>query len=662
MRVAEGGDQRADEEDSGDVADEIAEYEHGAADGEKLRGARAAKAGFENVNQARDGAGVFESLHDHEKRGEEKKQFPIHALIDVFGFDAADDENDRAGSGCSESEREIHKPQNENEHGGGGAFREQRAIDDDGILRRMIFQSGSVEDFAMKNNGKEGDVEQQTDDSDGSEMHEEIEESEMRGDTDERVLRIAGDGHDRADVGGSGERDEVWEFGQTQAIGDGENDGREHEAHGVVDEKCGEDSGGEYEKGEKLEGRFGNGGDAGGDPVEEMRDLKMSDENHDAQKKNYGVPTDGAIGSVERDDPRENHGHSAAERRGGAVEVAAASAFDGDEDVGDEENDDGEPVQLREEKNDGKGLRQHAEVSLTRFAVAEQCALGCRLRPLVSPAGKTDRVVADRIEAERTEDARVQMATDGPQNKTTRGLTGPDFVGIGLVWIDVDHPVKDERDKVTAGSVAGFFGGDAAVEAEFCVVDLGLRSSERREAEIHVFVPASDTERDALVELIVGVALGRGVHGADELVAVADFFIKKRSGARGIEGELRAKGVAAASEVINRLADVGRENFEAVGEGDVVVLVFRDGGTKSVDDLRGAGLVGGVGLAQSGHEHVSHVHVHVGVHVGHIGVGGASGRGVGICGSVGLSGGRVHARHVGHAGRGFRRRRGLRLS
>ena len=93
-----------------------------------------------------------------------------------------------------------------------------------------------------------------------------------------------------------------------------------------------------------------------------------------------------------------------------------------------------------------------------------------------------------------------------------------------MVWIDVNHPVEDERDEMTAGCVAGFFGGDAAVEAELGVVDLGLGVPKGSEAEIDMFMPAGDAEREALVDLVFGVALGRGVHGADELVAIADFY------------------------------------------------------------------------------------------------------------------------------------------
>src|SRR5579872_4236219 len=190
----------------------------------------------------------------------------------------------------------------------------------------------------------------------------------MRSDADERVLRISGDGHHRADVRRSGQSDEIRKFREMQTVGDGENDGSEDEANGVVDEKGGEDSRSEDEQHEKLKARAGERSDMDGDPVEKMRDLEMRDENHDAEEENNRVPTDRAIRAVERDDSDEHHGDGAAKSRSGAVEMAAAAAFDGDEDVGDEENNDGEPVKLRQKRDDGCGQREHAEGSLARFA------------------------------------------------------------------------------------------------------------------------------------------------------------------------------------------------------------------------------------------------------------------------------------------------------
>src|SRR6185437_1066926 len=212
------------------------------------------------------------------------------------------------------------------------------------------------------------------------------EKSEMRGDADERVLRISSDGHDRANIRRSGQRDKIGQLREMQTVGDGENDGREDEADGVVDEKRGEDSRGEDEQHEELKARTCERGDVDGDPIEEMRDLKMRDENHDAEEENNGVPTDRAVGAVERDDSHEHHGDGAAERRGGAVEMATAAAFDCDQYVGDEENNDGEPVNVSEQRSEGLSGWKHQECgSLSRRGLGDNRGRKARRKAGVKP-------------------------------------------------------------------------------------------------------------------------------------------------------------------------------------------------------------------------------------------------------------------------------------
>ena len=342
----------------------------------------------EKLNDIAGGAGNFEALHDDKQRGEKQKQFPIDAAKNRFRFDAADNQNECADRGGGERKRKIHDPQDEYEDRGERAFEQQRAIHVDRresfvILRRGRggwrrrdghFQRGRVAKITAEEIGEENDVENEADGGDGSEAGEKFEEREMRGDADESVLRIAGDGHDRADVGGSGESDEIRHAREFQAIGESENDGSEHEADGVVDKKCGEDAGGENKKDEKLKTRARNGGDVDGDPVEEMRDLEVRDEDHDAEKENDGVPTDGAIGGVEGEDAEKNHGDGATKCRGGAVEMAAASGFDGDEDVSDGEDGEREPAAGGESVSGLEG--QHEGESLTWFALDGQLAWG----------------------------------------------------------------------------------------------------------------------------------------------------------------------------------------------------------------------------------------------------------------------------------------------
>jgi hypothetical protein len=185
---------------------------------------------------------------------------------------------------------------------------------------------------------------------------------------------------------------------------------------------------------------------------------------------------------------------------------------------------------------------------------------------------------------------------------------GEDVVEALLVGVDVDHPAENDGVEAAAGFGAGVFGDDGAVKAELGPVG-GAELIARRHAEIGVEVPHGDAERDAGVELIFGGALGHGVHGADEFVAGGGFFVEKRSGARGIEGQRFEKAVAIAGEVIFGLREIGKKNFEAVVESGVIVLVFFDAGAKLRDDFVGALSVGGSLRAHAGREHVVTVRV-----------------------------------------------------
>ena len=127
----------------------------------------------------------------------------------------------------------------------------------------------------------------------------------------------------------------------------------------------------------------------------------------------------------------------------------------------------------------------------------------------------------------------------------------------------MDHPAEDDGVEAAAGFGAGVFGDDGALQAELGPVG-GADLVERRHAKIGVKVPHGDAERDAGVELVIGGALGHGVHGADEFVTGGGFFVEEGSGARGIESQRFEKAVAIAGEVIFGLRDVGQKDFEAV--------------------------------------------------------------------------------------------------
>src|SRR6185437_6005875 len=156
VTVGERRDNRLDEQHGGDVADKIGEHEHGSADGEKLRSDAAVQSRLKKMNEVGDRSGILESLHYDEERGEEKKQLPIDAVMNAFGFHASDDEHERADSGGGQWKRKIHGPQNEDERGGDSAFDEQGAIQRDGNGFRMSFERRGVRELAAEKNRQDG--------------------------------------------------------------------------------------------------------------------------------------------------------------------------------------------------------------------------------------------------------------------------------------------------------------------------------------------------------------------------------------------------------------------------------------------------------------------------------------------------------------------------
>jgi hypothetical protein len=54
-------------------------------------------------------------------------------------------------------------------------------------------------------------------------------------------------------------------------------------------------------------------------------------------------------------------------------------------------------------------------------------------------------------------------------------------------------------------------------------------------AEIYVLMPLRNAERNALIEILFGEALGRGIHYANQFVIFAVFFVEQRSRMLGVE-------------------------------------------------------------------------------------------------------------------------------
>ncbi len=180
---------------------------------------------------------------------------------------------------------------------------------------------------------------------------------------------------------------------------------------------------------------------------------------------------------------------------------------------------------------------------------------------------------------------------------------GEDFVERVFVGIDVDHPAENDRMKTAASGVAGFLSGDGAPEAKLAHVGV-VQLAFLRHAKIGMQMPHGHAQRHAFVELLLGGALGHGVHRADKFVTLRSLLVEQGSRARGIKGERFEEAIHIFREVIFRLRQIRQENFVTVVQRDVVVLVLFDAGAKLRDDF-----IGARGIRRSLRAHGRHVHV-----------------------------------------------------
>src|SRR5712675_1567010 len=96
--------------------------------------------------------------------------------------------------------------------------------------------------------------------------------------------------------------------------------------------------------------------------------------------------------------------------------------------------------------------------------------------------------------------------------------------GVGM-----DHPPERLRNEAAVRRVALFSGRHTQrTEHRTSILRLGpaLLCLTRWNAPVHVSVPMGDTERDTLVEIVFGSALGRRVHRPDQMeLALCVFFV-----------------------------------------------------------------------------------------------------------------------------------------
>src|SRR5579871_2902422 len=85
----------------------------------------------------------------------------------------------------------------------------------------------------------------------------------------------------------------------------------------------------------------------------------------------------------------------------------------------------------------------------------------------------------------------------------------PDFRLRFLQWVEVYHPIEDQRMECPPIGVAFFFRRNRAMQSELGAQGF-LLAVGGGHAQVYVLVPLRDRERDALVEVVFVVALGSG--------------------------------------------------------------------------------------------------------------------------------------------------------
>ena len=119
-------------------------------------------------------------------------------------------------------------------------------------------------------------------------------------------------------------------------------------------------------------------------------------------------------------------------------------------------------------------------------------------------------------------------------------------------------------------------------------------------------MPHGNAQRNAGVELLFGGALGHGVHGADEFVAVGSFLVEQGSRARCIERKGFKEAVNVVREVIFGLREIWEKNLVTLVQRDMVVLVFLQAAAELRDNF-----VGTRGILRRSRAHGGHAHVQV---------------------------------------------------
>ena len=148
--------------------------------------------------------------------------------------------------------------------------------------------------------------------------------------------------------------------------------------------------------------------------------------------------------------------------------MASPAALDSNQKIGDEKYRDGYPVVCAREES--------------RCAIERRCEW---------------RLLEPQKQAREYRGRRPATSASLSIHRIVIASVRPDFIGIRLERIDVHHPVEYQRKPPAARFLAGGLRGNGTFRSEFLPIDIPHRRALRRQADIHVLVPARHAERNA---------------------------------------------------------------------------------------------------------------------------------------------------------------------
>ena len=195
--------------------------------------------------------------------------------------------------------------------------------------------------FAAVSDGDNGSGDYQADQRDRRQRRSELTIGDAGEAADHHVLRVAGDGGGAADVGCHSDRQQIRNGIAAELGGDFQDQGREHQTHGVVDEEGREESRNGDDGGEQENRPVRVFHHPGADQPEESGEAQVGDDNHHAEQQHDRVVVDSAIGLVHCDDVKREHQAGADDGCAGAIDAETGQTADGENQVRGGKDDDG---------------------------------------------------------------------------------------------------------------------------------------------------------------------------------------------------------------------------------------------------------------------------------------------------------------------------------